>query len=89
MYEAILSSARELGAGENDAGNDLVDIPLLHVAYSRVQSRLRCLSRIIQVHPSVVPKLGALLREKMNEMVRIYKYFLLLQISLKSLSNCD
>ena len=69
VCEAILSSARELGLEENEDGDEMIGIALVHVAYSRVQSRLRCFSKLVQAQPDVVPKLKQIFREKESEMV--------------------
>ena len=69
VYEAILSSARELGTLEDEEGNEVIDIPLVHVAHSRVQLRLRCFAQLVQVHPDLVPRLREIFREKESEVV--------------------
>ena len=69
VYEAILSSARELGTPEDEEGNEAIDIPLVHVAHSRVQSRLRCFAQLVQVHPDLVPRLREIFLEKESEVV--------------------
>ncbi|KAJ7339384.1 hypothetical protein OS493_005779 [Desmophyllum pertusum] len=69
VYEAILSSARELGTLEDEDGNELIDIALIHVAYSRVQSRLRCFAKLVQAHPDIVPRLGEKFQEKESEVL--------------------
>ena len=69
VYEAILSSARELGPLEDEDGNEVIDIALVHVAYSRVQLRLRSFAQLVQVHPDLVPSLKEISREKESEVV--------------------
>ena len=69
VYEAILSSARELGTLEDEEGNEVVDIPLIHVAHCRVQLRLRCFAKLVQAHPDLVPRLKEISREKESEVV--------------------
>ena len=69
VYEAILSSARELGTLEDEDGNEMIDIPLIHVAYSRAQLRLRCFAKLVQAHPDLVPRLEKISREKESEVV--------------------
>lgn len=69
VFEAILSSARELGIEEDEDGNELVDVALIHVAHYRIQSRLRCFGRLALAQPSVVPRLKETLRAKESEMV--------------------
>ena len=69
VYEAILSSARELGTLEDEEGNEVIDIPLVHVAYSMVQLRLSCFAKLVQAHPDLVPRLRELSREKESEVV--------------------
>ena len=62
---AILSSARERGVEEDE----MIDIALVHVAHSRIQSRLRCFSKLVQAQPEVVEKLKEVFREKQAEVV--------------------
>lgn len=69
VYETILSSARELGTLEDEDGNEVIDIPLVHVAYSRAQLRLRCFAKLVQAHPDLVPRLREMSREKESEVV--------------------
>ena len=47
----------------------MIDIPLVHVAYSRVQLRLSCFSKLVQAHPDLVPRLRELSRAKESEVV--------------------
>ena len=47
----------------------MIDIPLVHVAHSRVQLRLRCFAQLVQVHPDLVPRLREIFREKESEVV--------------------
>lgn len=47
----------------------MIDIPLIHVAHSRVELRLRCFAQLVQVHPDLVPRLRATKREKETEVV--------------------
>ena len=65
VCEAILSSARERGVEEDER----IDIALVHVAHSRIQSRLRCFSKLVQAQPEVVEKLKEVFREKQAEVV--------------------
>ena len=65
VCEAILSSARERGVEEDE----MIDIALVHVAHSRIQSRLRCFSKLVQAQPEVVEKLKEVFREKQAEVV--------------------
>ena len=67
VCEAILSSARELGFEEDE----MIDIALVHVAHSRIQSRLRCFSKLVQAKPEVMEKLKEVpvFREKQDEVV--------------------
>ena len=67
VCEAILSSARELGFEEDE----MIDIALVHVAHSRIQSRLRCFSKLVQAKPEVMEKLKEVpvFREKQAEVV--------------------
>ena len=69
VYEAILSSARELATPEDEEGNEVIDIPLVHVAHSRVQLRLSCFAKLVQVHPDLVPRLRKMSQEKESEVV--------------------
>ena len=47
----------------------MIDIPLVHVAYSRVQLRLSCFAKLVQAHTDLVPRLSELSREKESEVV--------------------
>ena len=47
----------------------MIDIPLVHVAYSRVQLRLSCFAKLVQVSPDLVPRLRELSREQESELV--------------------
>ena len=48
----------------------MIDIALVHVAHSRIQSRLRCFAKLVQAKPDVVEKLKeVLVREKQAEVV--------------------
>ena len=69
VCEAILSSARELGVEEDEDGNELFDIALIHVAHSRIQSRLRCFAKLVQAQPNVVPRLKEIFTAKETEVV--------------------
>lgn len=69
VCEAILSSARELGVEEDEDGNELFDIALIHVAHSRIQSRLRCFAKLVQAQPNVVPRLKEVFTAKESEVV--------------------
>ena len=69
VCEAILSSARELGTLEDEDGNEVIDIALVHVAYSRAQFRLKCFAQLVQVHPGLVPSLKEISQTKESEVV--------------------
>ena len=69
VCEAILSSARELGVEEDEDENELFDIALIHVAHSRIQSRLRCFAKLVQAQPNVVPRLKEVFTAKESEVV--------------------
>ncbi|PFX17552.1 E3 ubiquitin-protein ligase RNF213, partial [Stylophora pistillata] len=62
VYEAILSSARELGTLEDEDGNESIDIALVHVAHSRVQHRLKYFDTIVKMNPSLIPRLREVLQ---------------------------
>ena len=48
----------------------MIDIALVHVAHSRIQSRLRCFAKLVQAKPDVAEKLKeVLVREKQAEVV--------------------
>ncbi|RMX46188.1 hypothetical protein pdam_00007847 [Pocillopora damicornis] len=57
VYEAILSSAREIVILEDEDGNESIDIALVHVAHSRVQHRLKCFDTVVKANPHLVPRL--------------------------------
>ncbi|KAL9988404.1 hypothetical protein ACROYT_G002842 [Oculina patagonica] len=67
VYEFILSSARELSTLEGEDGNEVIDIALIHVAYSRVQSRLLCFAKLVQAEPDVVSRMKEMFRGIENE----------------------
>ena len=69
VYESILSSARELGTLEDEDGNEVIDIALIHVAYSRVQSRLRSFAKLVQADPEVLSRMRESFRGNENEVV--------------------
>ena len=69
VYEAILSSARELGTLEDEDGNESMDIALVHVAHSRVQHRLKCFDTLVKANPDLVPRLREALQENEPEVV--------------------
>jgi len=54
---------------EDEDGNEMIDIPLVHVAHSRAQLRLRCFAKLVQAHPDLVPRLKDVSREKESELV--------------------
>ncbi|XP_022806308.1 E3 ubiquitin-protein ligase rnf213-alpha-like [Stylophora pistillata] len=62
VYEAILSSARELGTLEDEDGNESIDVALVHVAYSRIQHRLKCFETLVKANPDLVPRLREALK---------------------------
>ena len=69
VYEAILSSARELGTLEDEDGNESMDIALVHVAHSRVQHRLKCFDTLVKANPDLVPRLREALQGNEPEVV--------------------
>lgn len=69
VCEAIISSARELGIKADEHGNELFDIAVIHVAHSRIQSRLRCFAKLVQAQPNVLPRLKEQLGVKESEVV--------------------
>ena len=73
MCEAVLSSARELGLEKDEDGNESLDMALIHVGHSRIQSRLRCFAKFVQAQPNVVSKLTETFKEKDSEVVSTYK----------------
>ena len=54
---------------EDEEGNEVIDIALVHAAYSRAQSRLRCFAKLVQVCPDVAPRMREISREKEPEVV--------------------
>ncbi|XP_022801884.1 E3 ubiquitin-protein ligase rnf213-alpha-like, partial [Stylophora pistillata] len=62
VYEAILSSARELGILDDEDDNESIDIALVHVAHSRVQHRLKYFDTIVKMNPSLIPRLREVLQ---------------------------
>ena len=73
VCEAVISSARELGLEKDEDGNELLDMALIHVGHSRIQSRLRCFAKLVQAQPNVVPRLRENFRENESEVVSTYK----------------
>ena len=71
VYEAILSSAREIVTLEDEDGNESIDIALVHVAHSRVQHRLRCFDTLVKANPDLVPRLRGSLQGKEPEVVSL------------------
>ncbi|XP_022803330.1 E3 ubiquitin-protein ligase rnf213-alpha-like isoform X2 [Stylophora pistillata] len=69
VYEAILSSARELGTLEDETGNKSIDIALVHVAHSRVQHRLKYFDALVKTNPGLVTRLREVLQEKKSEVL--------------------
>ena len=67
MYEAILSSARELGFREDEDGNESFDFALILVAHSRIQSRLSCFAKLVQAQPNIVPRVKEIVTAKESE----------------------
>ena len=47
----------------------MIDIPLVHLAHSRVQLRLSCFAKLVQAHPDLVTRLRKMSREKESEVV--------------------
>ena len=76
VCETLLSSARELGKLEDKDGNELIDIALVHVAYSRVEHRLRCFAKLVKAKPDLVPKLREALHGNESEVVRNSSLFI-------------
>jgi len=74
VYEAILSSARELGFKEDEDGNELFDFALIHVAHSRIRSRLSCFAKLVQAQPNIVPRVKEIVTAKESEMVSLTLY---------------
>ena len=71
VYEAILSSAREIVTLEDEDGNEFIDIALVHVAHSRVLHRLRCFETLVRANPDLVPRLRESLHGKEPEVVSL------------------
>ena len=71
VYEAILSSAREIVTLEDEDGNESIDIALVHVAYSRVQHRLKCFDTLVKANPDLVPRLRKVLQGNEPEVVSL------------------
>ena len=69
VYEAILSSAREIVTLEDEDGNESIDIALVHVAHSRVQHRLKCFDTLVKANPNLVPRLREALQGNEPEVV--------------------
>ena len=65
VYEAILSSAREIVILES------IDIALVHVAHSRVQHRLKCFDTVVKANPHLVPRLREALQGNEPEVVSL------------------
>lgn len=70
VCEAILSSAKELGVKEDEDENELLDFALIHVAHSRIQSRLSCFVKLVQAQPNIVTILKEIVAAKESEVVR-------------------
>ena len=71
VYEAILSSAREIVTLEDEDDNESIDIALVHVAYSRVQHRLNCFDTLVRVNPDLVARLRETLQGNEPEVVSL------------------
>ena len=71
VYEAILSSAREIVILEDEDGNESIDIALVHVAHSRVQHRLKCFDTVVKANPHLVPRLREALQGNESEVVSL------------------
>ena len=54
---------------EDEDGSELIDIALVHVAYSRIQSRLRCFAKLVKAKPDLVPRLREALHGNESEVV--------------------
>ncbi|XP_074628909.1 E3 ubiquitin-protein ligase rnf213-alpha-like isoform X2 [Acropora palmata] len=86
VFSAVLSSARELGVEIDDDGNELLDIALIHVAHSRIMTRLRCFATLVQAQPTILQKLTKILIDKESE---VLVDVVALQISLEELQPSD
>ena len=73
VCEAVISSARELGLEKDEDGNELLDMALIHLGHSRIQSRLRCFAKLVQTQPNVLPRLRENFRENESEVVSTHK----------------
>ena len=69
VYEAILSSVREIFTLKNEDGNESIDIALVHVAHSRVQHRLKCFDTLVKANPDLVPRLREAIQGNEPEVV--------------------
>ena len=69
VYEAILSSAREIVTLEDEDGNESIDIALVHVAHSRAQHRLKYFDSLVKANPDLVRKLRVALQRNKSEVV--------------------
>ncbi|XP_067057901.1 E3 ubiquitin-protein ligase rnf213-alpha-like isoform X3 [Acropora muricata] len=69
VFSAVLSSARELGVEIDDDGSELLHIALIHVAHSRIMSRLRCFAKLAQAQPTIVGKLTKIFSDKESEVL--------------------
>ncbi|KAK2553290.1 E3 ubiquitin-protein ligase rnf213-alpha [Acropora cervicornis] len=86
VFSAVLSSARELGVEIDDDGNELLDIALIHVAHSRIMSRLRCFAKLAQAQPAIVGKLTKIFTDTESE---VLLDVVALTISLEELQPSD
>ena len=71
VYEAILSSAREIVTLKDEDGNESIDIALVHVAHRRVQHRLKCFDTLVKANPDLVPRLREALKGNEPEVVSL------------------
>ena len=71
VYEAILSSAREIFTLKSEDGDEPIDIALVHVAHSRVQHRLKCFDTLVKANPDLVPRLREAIQGNEPEVVSL------------------
>ena len=71
VYEAILSSVREIFTLKNEDGNESINIALVHVAHSRVQHRLKCFDTLVKANPDLVPRLREAIQGNEPEVVSL------------------
>ena len=71
VYEAILSSVREIFTLKNEDGNESINIALVHVAHNRVQHRLKCFDTLVKANPDLVPRLREAIQGNEPEVVSL------------------